>query len=46
MQFDTIRKNYFLLHAHKFRMVGMCDEMKWIGMNGNNKSYLKSLFPP
>jgi hypothetical protein len=29
-------KNYFLLHAHKLKMAGMCNEMKWINMNGKN----------
>jgi hypothetical protein len=27
----------FLLHAHKFRMTGMCDEWKLIGIHVNNK---------
>jgi hypothetical protein len=31
----------FLLHAHKFRMTGMCDERKWIGMHGNKKILFK-----
>jgi hypothetical protein len=31
----------FLLHAHKFRMTGMCDERKYIGMNGNKKILFK-----
>ena len=39
-------KNCFLLHAHKFRMTGICDERKWIDMHGNKKSYSNVLFPP
>jgi hypothetical protein len=33
MQFSTPRKIWILLHAHKFKMAGMCDERKWINMN-------------
>jgi hypothetical protein len=33
----------FLLHAHKFRMTGMCVERKWIDMHGK-KSNLNALF--
>jgi hypothetical protein len=36
----------FLLHAHKFRMVRMCVERKWIGMHGNKKFDLNALFRP
>jgi hypothetical protein len=35
-----------LLHAHKFRMTGMCDERKLIDMHGNNKNIvLDVVFP-
>jgi hypothetical protein len=33
-------KKCFLLHAHRFRMVRMCVERKWIGMHRNKKSDL------
>jgi hypothetical protein len=45
MQFDTLRKNIFLLYAHKIRMTGCA-------MKGNvlacmeKKSYLNALFSP
>jgi hypothetical protein len=45
MQFGTLCKNMFPIASHKFRMIGMCDERKWVGMNGNKKSYLNVLFP-
>jgi hypothetical protein len=33
-----------MLHAHKIRMTKMNDEIKWIDMHGNKKSYLMIYF--
>jgi hypothetical protein len=46
MQFSTLRKILFLLHAQKIRITGMRDERKWIGMHRNKKYYLNTLFLP
>jgi hypothetical protein len=42
----TRTKICFLLHAHRFRMVRMCVERKWIDMHENKKSDLNGLFRP
>jgi hypothetical protein len=34
----------YLLHAHKIRMTKMYDEMKYISVHGNKKSYLVLYF--
>jgi hypothetical protein len=38
MQYGTLRRKIsFLQHVHKFRMIIMWVERKWIDMHGNKK---------
>jgi hypothetical protein len=39
-----IVKVCFLLHAHKFRIPGTCDEKKLIAMHGNKKNLISKFY--